>query len=245
MTQSNQIPACPSCKRRPQDGHDSWCPNYTPVWVPPTTSSSTAPTAAAPKPEPLNVAAVVVPPAPMTPPKAEPKPAAASLSPSVSRAPGADFASRPASPRPPERIETLPSGTRPDLTAKPATASIADAGIKPALPSRPQAPARPAAASLADAGLKPLTARTDAAVRPASEPTVAKPVRPEPAPVAKAPKAEPAAKVEAKAKPEPIIDGEHRCEDCNKTEAETTFPRKGDWVSKVCRSCRKARGLRP
>jgi hypothetical protein len=165
--------------------------------------------------------------------------------------------------RPPERIDTLPPVSRPEAAPKPAAATLADAGVKAAMPPRPQPMARPAAASIAEAGIKPMAAgRVEPAVRPAAtELTVkaaaAPAVRPESTPVAKAPvpKAEPAPKPEAKspaakAKPEakpsaPAADGEHRCDDCGKTEAETTFPRKGDWVSRVCRSCRKSRGLRP
>jgi hypothetical protein len=183
-----------------------------------------------------------------------------------------EFAARPTSPRPPERIETLPSINRPEPMAKPAAATLADAGVKPMPAARPAPAVRPAGASIADAGIKPLSpAKSESAIRqvapatapaprPVAEPKVestsapakAAPAPVKPAPVAKAtaPVAEPAtkaapkatAKAEAKA---PAADGEHRCEDCNKTADETTFPRKGDWISKVCRACRKSRGLRP
>jgi hypothetical protein len=161
-----------------------------------------------------------------------------------------DYAARPASPRPPERIDTLPQVARPAAPpAKPAAASLADAGVKPLAPARAEAPVKPAAAAIADAGIKP-AAKTapvvhDLTVKAALEPkaTAAVPERAPAAPAAKAPKAEPA-KAEPKAK-ETVADGQHRCDDCGKTEEETTFPRKGDWVSRVCRACRKTRGLRP
>lgn len=69
---------------------------------------------------------------------------------------------------------------------------------------------------------------------------VTAPAKPAPAP-APAKAAPPAATAPAK----PAATTEHLCEDCGKTPDQTTFPRKGDWISKVCRACRKVRGLRP
>lgn len=78
----------------------------------------------------------------------------------------------------------------------------------------------------------PLAAKATAPAKPAPAAKAA------PAPAKATP---PAATAPAK----PAATTEHVCEDCGKTPDQTTFPRKGDWISKVCRACRKVRGLRP
>lgn len=88
--------------------------------------------------------------------------------------------------------------------------------------------------SIATVNKAPLAAKVTAPAKPAPAPAA----KAAPAPAKAAP---PAATAPAKA----AATTEHLCEDCGKTPDQTTFPRKGDWISKVCRACRKVRGLRP